>query len=158
PENINSKVRVCAVQLLVERADKDDTPEAFDGSLCLFMFLQPGQHGDRLNCEGVLEFATSKQYGRQGAGDGKLVGEGKRREREKRPGHVKWRWENSVLHHAGAALRVQKKQTVEELDFPGRPDAAVKILEISAAAERHVLAIVHVLAIRQHVRGRAASK
>ena len=37
-------------------------------------------------------------------------------------------------------------------------DPAVKILEVSAAAERNVLAIVHVLAAGQDVGGRAAAE
>src|SRR5216684_3993367 len=46
---------------------------------------------------------------------------------------------------AFAALRIEKKEPIEELDFAGGADAAVEIVKIGAAAEGDVLTIVHVL-------------
>ena len=66
------------------------------------------------------------------------------------------RGKNSALHDAAAALRILEDQAVKEFDFAVRADAAVKILEIGAAAEGDVLAIVHVLAVGQFV-GRSAA-
>ena len=62
------------------------------------------------------------------------------------------------LHNAGHALRVEKDEAVEEFYFVGGADALVKIFEIRAAAERDVLAIVHMLAIRQSIGRRAAAE
>jgi hypothetical protein len=62
------------------------------------------------------------------------------------------------LHFAAAALRIEEEQSIEEFDFVGRTDAAVKVVEIGAAAKRDVLAIIDVLAIGQHVGGCAAAE
>jgi hypothetical protein len=51
------------------------------------------------------------------------------------------------LHFAEAALRVQKNQAIKEFDFVPGADAAVEIVEIGAAAEGDVLAIIDVLAV-----------
>src|SRR5260370_39858500 len=64
---------------------------------------------------------------------------------------MKWRGQESGSHLSFAALRIEKEQPVEELDFASGADAAVEIFEIGAASERHGLTIVHVLAVRQHV-------
>jgi len=50
----------------------------------------------------------------------------------------------------------RKRRRVEEFDFAGSADAAIEIFEIGAATERYVLAVVHVLAVGQHV-GRCAA-
>ena len=62
------------------------------------------------------------------------------------------------MHGAAAALRIEKKEPVEEFDFVRRADAAIEIVEISAAAERDVLAIVHVFAARKDIRRGAAAE
>jgi hypothetical protein len=64
---------------------------------------------------------------------------------------VKRSGQDAGLHYAAATLRIEKKQAVKEFDFVGRADAAVEVVKIGAAAERDVLAIVHVFAIRQNV-------
>ena len=48
-------------------------------------------------------------------------------------------------------LRVHKIQPVVEADFAAGADARIKIREIRAAAQRHVLAVVHFAAVRQRV-------
>jgi len=62
------------------------------------------------------------------------------------------------LHFAAPALGIEKKKPVEELDFACGANSAVKVLQIRAAAECDVLAIVNVLAIRQNVRSGAAAE
>src|SRR5713226_6869217 len=63
------------------------------------------------------------------------------------------------MQFAGTPLRVEQAQAVKEADFVSGTDAAVEILEVGAAAESHVLAIVHVLAVRKDVgRGAAAEE
>jgi hypothetical protein len=71
---------------------------------------------------------------------------------------VKWRREQTGLHFAAAALRVDKKEAVEEFDFFGCAHATVKVVQIGAAAKRNVLAIINVLSIGKHVRGCAAAE
>ena len=75
-----------------------------------------------------------------------------------RASHVKRRRENAGLHFAAAALRIEKEQAVEKFDFVGGADAAIEIVEIGAAAERDVLAIVDVLAVGQDVGSCAAAE
>ena len=62
------------------------------------------------------------------------------------------------MHGAAAALRVEEKEAVEEFYFIRGADAAIEIVKIGAAAERDVLAIVHVLAIRQDIGSCAATE
>ena len=62
------------------------------------------------------------------------------------------------FHDAGHALRIEEDQAIEEFDFAFRADAAVEVFEIGAAAERDVLAIVHVLAVRQDIGSCAAAE
>ncbi len=53
---------------------------------------------------------------------------------------------------------IEEHQAVEEFDFVRGADAAIKVVEVGAAAERYVLAIVNVLAVGQHVRSGAAAE
>ena len=69
---------------------------------------------------------------------------------------MKWRRQEPGLHLTFAALRIEKKEAVEKFDFAAGAYAAVEIVEVGAAAKSHMLAIVHVLAVGQHV-GRCAA-
>src|SRR5205807_8652732 len=89
---------------------------------------------------------------------GEFVAERERRERSERAGHVKRRRQNFGLHGAAAALRIEEKEAVEKFHFVRGADAAVKIVEIGAAAERDVLAIVHVLAAGENGGSGAATE
>ena len=64
---------------------------------------------------------------------------------------MEWRGQEPRLHLSPAALRIHKEEPVEEFDFAGGADAAVEIFEIRAATEGHMLAIVHRLAVGQHI-------
>ncbi len=65
---------------------------------------------------------------------------------------------NAGFHLALAALRIEEEQAIEKLHFVCGADAAIEIVEIGAAAERDVLAIIDVLAVGQHVGGCAAAE
>src|SRR5690242_10615552 len=69
---------------------------------------------------------------------------------------MKRRRQEAGLHLSLAALRIEEEEAVEEFDFASGADAAIEIIEIGAAAKRYVLAVVHMLAIWQHV-GRCAA-
>src|SRR5579863_4693856 len=90
--------------------------------------------------------------------NGDFVGERKRCEFRERAGHVKRCRKDSCFHFAFASLRIEKEQAIEEFYFICGTDAAIEIVEIGAAAERNVLAIVDVLAVGQHVGGCAAAE
>src|SRR5258708_39346234 len=64
---------------------------------------------------------------------------------------MKRRRQEAGLHHSSAPLRIEKEEPVKKLDFAGGTDAAVENFEIGAAAEGDVLAIIDVVATRQHV-------
>src|SRR6266436_6032326 len=100
----------------------------------------------------VLWTATGKKYGSERAGDREFIWIGERREKQKGAGHVDGSGKKIRLHYAGHALRVEKNQAVEEFNFVGGAYTTIEVREIGAAAERHGLAIVHVLTIRQCVR------
>src|SRR5260370_22947187 len=70
---------------------------------------------------------------------------------------MKRRGQEAGLHFSFAALRIDKEEAVEELDFAGGADAAVEIVEVGAAAERDMLAIIPVFAVTQHVGSCAAA-
>ena len=59
---------------------------------------------------------------------------------------------------AAAPIRRGKQQPVKKSNLVRRAHPAIEILEVRAAAQRHVLAIVHVLAAGQHVGRRAAAQ
>src|SRR5260370_25457737 len=158
PENVDAKAGVGAVEFFIESADKDHSPEAFDGGGSLFASSQPLHHRDRFDRIGVLWTATGKKNGGERTSDGQLVRKGERREKQKRAGHVDGSGQNVRFHNACHALRVEKHQAVEELDFVGGANAFVEVFKISAAAERDVLAIVYMLAIRQSIGSGAAAE
>src|ERR1700687_510638 len=106
----------------------------------------------------VLWTATGKNNGGQRTSDGRLAGKGERREKKNGAGHVDGSGQNVRFHNAGHTLRVEKNQAVEELDFVGGADAFVEVFKISAAAERDVLAVVYMLAIRQSIGSGAAAE
>jgi hypothetical protein len=62
------------------------------------------------------------------------------------------------MHYTGATLGVLEQQTVKEFDFSLGAYAPVKIFQIRATAQRYVLAVVHMLPIRQHVRSCAPAE
>ncbi len=66
--------------------------------------------------------------------------------------------ENAGFHFAFSALWIEKEQTIEKFHFVCGADAAIEVVEIGAAAERDVLAIVDVFAVGQHVGGCAAAE
>src|SRR5258708_25445711 len=70
---------------------------------------------------------------------------------------MKRRGQEAGLHFSFAALRIDKEEAVEELDFAGGADAAVEIVEVGAAAQSDIVAIIHVFAAQQHVGSCAAA-
>ena len=161
PEDVDAEARVGLVELFVERADEDDAPEAIDGALRLALLLQPVEHGDafgRVQASGAARIAAGAKDGEHGAADGDFVGERERREFGERAGHVERRGQKAGFHFAFASLRIEEEQAIEKFHFVCGADAAIEIVEIGAAAERDVLAIIDVLAVGQHVGGCAAAE
>jgi hypothetical protein len=62
------------------------------------------------------------------------------------------------VHFAALAIGRRKYQPVVKTDFSVGARAPVKIIQIRAAAQRNVLAIVYVIAARQNVRRRASAQ
>jgi len=106
----------------------------------------------------VLWTATGKKNCSESTSDRELIRKREGRKKNERAGHMNRRGEKIRFHNAGHALRVEKNQAVEEFNFVGGADTAIEVREIGAAAERHVLAIVHVLTIRQCVRSCTAAE
>src|SRR4029077_5729350 len=119
PENVDAEAGIRSVEFFIECADEDDAPEEFDSARRLLVPLQPSEHGDGLAGVGVLRLAARKKNCCEGARDRNFILQGKRSERKKRAGHVQRCGQKAGLHDAGALLRIEKKQTVEELDLAG---------------------------------------
>src|ERR1700739_68503 len=68
------------------------------------------------------------------------------------------RRQHSSMQLALSPLRITQIQSIEKLDSVQYSNAPVKILQIRAAAKGHMLAIVYVLAVGQHVRRRPAAE
>src|SRR5713101_2899156 len=64
---------------------------------------------------------------------------------------MEWSRQESRLKPPGAPLRVKQEEPIKKLDLIGAANAAIEVFEICAATEGHVLTIVHVLAVGQHV-------
>src|SRR5580704_14450670 len=159
PEDVDAVTRVGLVELFVESANQDHAPEALDGALGLALAAQPLQHGDGGTFVQIARMTARAQDRQHGAGDRKFVFQCKRSESRKRTGHVEWCGQEAGLHLAAASLRVQKQEAIEEFDFVRGADAPVEIVEVGAAAESYVLAVIDVLTVGQHVgRGAAAEK
>src|SRR6266446_356242 len=156
PENVNAEARVGAIEFFIESADEDNAPEPLDGASCLAATAEPFEHGDAAFFVEIGRLPPGLQNIEHGARDGKLVEQVQRCKSREGTGQMKWRRQKSGLHLTFAALRIEKEEAVEEFDFAGSADAAVEIFEIGAATERYVLAVVHVLAVGQHV-GRCAA-
>ena len=69
----------------------------------------------------------------------------------KEPVHVKRRGQQAGFNGSATALRIEKNQLVEKFDFVCGADAAIEVVEIGAAAQGDVLAIIDVLAVGQDV-------
>ena len=158
PENIDAIASVDEVELFGKSADKDDAPEAGYRRWSLFMATEPFKHGDTAGFVYIGRMTAGIEDGIKGASDSDFVFESERRKREKAASHVKGRGEQTGAHFAAAALRIEEEHAVEEFYFVAGADAAVEILEVGAAAEGDVLAIVDVLAIRQDIGSRASAK
>ena len=151
-------MRVGAIQFFIERAHQHHAPESFDRAFSLSAPAQPLQHGDAsifIETRGLSFCAQNIQHR---ARNGKLVHQRKRSESGEGAGHMKRGGKHAGLHFAATALGIEKKEAVKESDFVRGTNAAVEIFEVRAAAEGHVLAIIHMLAVRQHVGRCAAAK
>ena len=62
------------------------------------------------------------------------------------------------MHYGAPAGRVHEDELLVTADLPERSDSAVKIVQIRATAERDVLTIIDLLAVRKAVRGSAAAQ
>jgi len=146
------------MKFLVESAHEDNAPEPLDGAFRLAAAAEPLQHGDPAVFLEVRRLTLGAQNIEHRAPDGELVQERQRREGRERRAQMKWRGQEPGLHLSFAALRIEKEEPVEELDFAGGADARVEIVEICAASQSDVLTVVHMLAVGQHVGRCAAAK
>ena len=71
---------------------------------------------------------------------------------------MKWRRQPPGLHLSSASLWIEKEEPIEEGYFARGTDAPVEIFQIGAASQSHMLAIVHMLAVGQHVGGCPAAE
>src|SRR5262249_31764305 len=109
PEDVDAEASVGAIELFVEGADQNDAPETFYGARRLFVALEPVEHGHRFAGVSVFRAAARKKNRGEGPSDGDLVLPGKRREREKRAGHVQRGRQQAGAQSAGALLGIEKE-------------------------------------------------
>src|SRR5260370_15726251 len=158
PKNIDAVARVDSVELFAEGTDEDDAPETVDGAFGLAAATKPFEHGDATRLQDIGRNALIAQNVEHRAADGELIPQREGAKGCERTHDVEWSRQEARLKLASAPLRVKQEKAIEEFDLIRASDAAIKVFEIGAAAESDVLAIVHVLAVGQHVGGCAAAE
>ena len=95
----------------------------------------------------------------QPAADGQLVGKGEGRRAKKGRHVMKGRGQKGRLENAPPSARLDEGQAIEPADGIADAQAAVKIDEVDAVAQQHMLAVIdHLAGSRVFVRGGAAAK
>ena len=150
PKDVHAEPRIGAVEFLVECTNQDNTPKTIDRTFGLAAAAEPFEHGDPAGFAEIRGAASVPNDVEHGTGDGQLVSKREWRKRGKRAGKMKRGGKRARFHFAAAALRIEKREPVEKSDFGRRADASVEILKIRATTQGDVLAIVNVLAVRQH--------
>src|SRR5581483_10155973 len=132
--------RICTPEFLIESADQHDAPKAFDSAPCLFHALEPVEHAGALD---PRRASARSGNGHQRSRNAPLVVKSESAEYGERGSHVQRRRKPRTLDGrppAGPIYEIEpaiKPYAVAGINSP------VKIGEIGAATERHVLAIIH---------------
>ena len=156
PENFDPVACVGPGKLFIERAHQHHAPETLDRAARLLHALQPIEHRNAFDIRRRAACPSNREHR---SCDSVLVRKRQRAKKQKRWRHVqRWRKQGRRLHRRTMPLRIRKKQLVVEANFPRRTHAAVKIREVRAAAERHVLAVVHFAAVGQRVGSSASAQ
>ena len=128
-----------AVQVLVDRAHQHLAPEAADGALGLAFFTQPVEHRDTLQIAAPAMLAPD---GEQRARDGEFIVRIQEMQLPETPGEVQRRGQPAGAQCRNAASGLDEVKLLVEFDPVGHAQPAVKIHQVHAASQQHVLAIV----------------
>src|SRR5437867_10834260 len=63
PENGDAVTRIDSIEIFVQRADKNSSPEPIDGALSLLLLLQPIQHRYRCRPPTANDLQHAPRYG-----------------------------------------------------------------------------------------------
>ena len=146
-------------QLVVQRADHDGFPERLDGPLRRAVGMEPGGHGDG----GRLRISVSPRsdgvanHAGHGADDRELVPDSHRFQPHEGWKQVKGRREARRPDDRNPAGLVDERNGLVEVDMFRDAEAIVEVDEVDAAAQEHVLAVVHPFAARRVYEGGGAA-
>ena len=155
PENFNPVLRVRSRQFFIERAYQHYAPEPLDRSSGLAHRVQPVQHRRALRVRRLPSCACNCQHRPRNR---TFIHQGQRVEQQKRRRHVQRRRQRRSLNFRTPSLAIDKIKPVVKPDLLARSHAPVKIGQVRAATQRHVLAIVHFAAVGQRVRRSAPAE
>ncbi len=130
-----------AVQFLIDGADQNLPPEAFDGALGLALLAKPIEHRNAIQ---VVAEALAID-GEKGAAHGELLTEIQKREFQKRFGEVRGRRQGTGFKRAGAAAWLHEREFAMERNALLHAQTAVEIQQIVTAMQQDVLAVVDTL-------------
>ena len=128
------------VHIFVERADQNCLPEAFDRLLGLAVAFQPVQK----RLAPVRRGGGSERN--HGAADGAFIGKRQAAGAQECRGRMERSGQGRRADDRGAASRLKKRQVFIPADFVFDPGTAVELDQVGAAAQQHVLAVIHDLA------------
>ena len=149
-----------AVDIFVDGADQDLTPEAVDGARRLPLFAQPVEHGDAVQ---ILAAGTLAPQGQQSARDGQLVAR-VLRNLSRRNDPVKCRGAGSApaAQSRDAAAGLDEVKLAIKANAVAHAQPRIKIQQVDATAQQDVLAVVdqdgRVVGWRERKRGSAAAQ
>src|ERR1700681_6600 len=81
-----------------------------------------------------------------------LVSPAQQREQRERGRHVQRSGQPGSRHCAAPSIRSRELEAAKKLNFVRGAHPAIKIFQVRATTERDVLAIIHMLAAREHIR------
>jgi len=141
-----------AVEVFVDGAHQDLTPETIDGLGGLAFLQEPIEHTDALEIGAARALALQRQ---KGARDGELIGLVEKRHGQKRIGEVKRGREAPAAERRNAAAGLDEVELPVEANVLADSEALIEVEEVDAAAEQHMLAVIDGFDLRA---GRAGNR
>jgi hypothetical protein len=127
-----------AIQFFTNGAVKNWFPIAFQRSSRLALGTEPIEHGDVVPVFPVA-FLGNRHHG---AENRQLVAHAEALHGEERFREMRRGGEHATLHDGYPAARFDEVETIEVLNFVFDAEALIEVLQVHAALQQHVLAVV----------------
>src|SRR5689334_17567186 len=112
------------LEIFVDGADQDLTPEAIDGARSLAFLQEPIEHADAVEVGAARVFAAESS---QSARDAEFVGAAEAGHFQKGPGEMKRRRQFSALQHGDAAIGLDEIELAVKADAIANAEALVEV-------------------------------